>query len=133
GPGVSVGVSGAGYNRAVPTRALDQVPLPPLRASLARRFGLGLGVALDVRAFRIPRAADELSVPAGAELQRLPTVGARLVQQLRLGSFPLGRQCPAELALRVPRAAHEGTEPARLPDEVALVAARADLVPAGRL
>src|SRR2546427_404531 len=110
-----------------------QVPLPTLRALLARELGLGLRrVALDVLALGIAGAPDELAVPPSPQLQGLAAVGARLVQQLGLRRLTIDGQGAPELTLRVARAAHERTEAARLADEVALIAQGADLIGVGR-
>src|SRR5207302_5475419 len=130
-PVIAVGVARARDERPVASGPLDQLAFPTLRALLAGELGFGLGIALDVLAFRVAGAADELSVAPGAQLERTPARRAHLVEELRLLRLAFGRERAAELALRVARAAHERAEAARLADEMSLVAQRADLVGVG--
>src|SRR4029077_11223942 len=111
---------------------LHQLALAARWTFLAGRLRLRLGrILLYVLAVGVSRAADEISVPAGALLKWLPANRARFVQQLRLRLLAVEGERAAELALGVARATHERSEPAGLLDQVALVTQRADLVGVG--
>src|SRR5207244_3049783 len=92
------------------------------------RLSDGFLDAFGARALRVVRARLEEPEPAAPLHQRLAADGARLFEQPRLRSLAVRRQGPAELALRIPRAAHEGAVSAGLPDEMSLVAERANLI-----
>src|SRR5207245_717598 len=79
-------VARAGEEWAEPPGPLHELPLPTLRAFFAGRLGLRLGgVALDVFAVGIPRAADEFAISARPLLERLAAHRAGFVEKLRLG------------------------------------------------
>src|SRR5216683_2032040 len=120
-------IARAGDERSISPGPFDQLPFIAHRALFTRRLGLCRGVALDVLALRVARAADEFAVPTRALLQRPAAVRALLFQQLRFGHLSVWRQRAPKLALRIARAAEERPEPARLANQMALVAQRADL------